>query len=385
MMGFLKYTIPFCMLLNSQVEAQQKKTPVLNWDIAANLPNLDNHPNLGYAGPVTGMMNSHLLIAGGANFPEKMPWFGGQKKYYDQIYLYKRHSTGISLTPTQSRLPHPIAYAAICPSKNEIYYAGGENENGLSNLVFKISWQKEHQQIAFESLPNLPFALTNGSATCIDDKMYIVGGESKTGVSDKMLVLDLKHISLGWKEIAILPKPVSHSVVLSSKKNGSSMIFIMGGRKKTSSGVSDLYQSCWSYNINTGEIINLNSLPISLSASTGAIVQDNQLLIFGGDSGETFHQVETLIASINQTVDPIKKDSLLGIKNSLQIHHPGFNNQIFRYQINMDKWDVIGSIPFAVPVTTTAVKWDNQIFFPSGEIKAGIRSPYILVAKNLPN
>ena len=32
-------------------------------------------------------------------------------------------------------------------------------------------------------------------------------------------------------------------------------------------------------------------------------------------------------------------------------------------------------------VTTTVIKWDHDIIIPSGEIKAGVRTPNVLVGK----
>jgi N-acetylneuraminic acid mutarotase len=46
-----------------------------------------------------------------------------------------------------------------------------------------------------------------------------------------------------------------------------------------------------------------------------------------------------------------------------------------------NEWKQLGEIPFPAPVTTTAIKWNKQIIIPGGEIRAGVRTPYILEAK----
>ena len=51
------------------------------------------------------------------------------------------------------------------------------------------------------------------------------------------------------------------------------------------------------------------------------------------------------------------------------------------YDIDSDEWSIIGSIPFDVPVTTTAVPWGRDIIIPSGEIRAGVRTANILRAR----
>jgi N-acetylneuraminic acid mutarotase len=56
---------------------------------------------------------------------------------------------------------------------------------------------------------------------------------------------------------------------------------------------------------------------------------------------------------------------------------------VLLYNTLTDSWKTIGNIPFDTPVTTTAVKWGNDVIIPSGEIKAGVRSPNILSVKIL--
>jgi N-acetylneuraminic acid mutarotase len=41
----------------------------------------------------------------------------------------------------------------------------------------------------------------------------------------------------------------------------------------------------------------------------------------------------------------------------------------------------MGSLPFYGQVTTTAVKWDNEIFIPGGEIKPGTRTAAITMGE----
>ena len=63
----------------------------IQWKIAGELPSANSHEkSLGFVGPVTGINNNILVVAGGANFPNAMPWVGGKKKYYDCGYLFKR-------------------------------------------------------------------------------------------------------------------------------------------------------------------------------------------------------------------------------------------------------------------------------------------------------
>lgn len=388
MMGFLKYTTLFFMLTYHQTVAQQVKGYSLKWSIAAKIPpGVNQLQNLGFAGPICGLSNQHLIVAGGANFPDKMPWMGGEKKYHDEIYVYAKKEHQILLKETNSKLPVPIAYPAVCTLPNGVLYAGGENAIGLSSQVFLLKWNDRNNIVQSIEFPSLPFAVSNASSVYLENNIYLVGGETNQGVSDKIISLNLNDLKSGWQTIASLPFPISHSVLLGSNKNGKKLLYIAGGRNKTSSGVSDLYDSFFSFDIATLSITKKSNIPSTLSASTGAIMDDAFILLFGGDSGETFHKVETLIAAIKNERDPIVKDSLLNLKNNIQEKHPGFRNDVFRYNILTDKWDIIGKIPFPTPVTTTAVNWGHEIYILSGEIKAGVRSPNILLAQSiyLPN
>ena len=66
------------------------------------------------------------------------------------------------------------------------------------------------------------------------------------------------------------------------------------------------------------------------------------------------------------------------MKSQLQASHPGFSNEVISYNTRTDEWTSLGSIPFEVPVTTTAIKWGDNILIPTGEIKSGVRTPDIL-------
>ena len=95
----------------------------------------------------------------------------------------------------------------------------------------------------------------------------------------------------------------------------------------------------------------------------------------------TFHKTEQLIAAIASEKDEHRKAELNEAKKALQSSHPGFSPEVLRYQTAEDAWSVVDSIPFEAPVTTTAIRWGNEVILPSGEIRAGVRSPKLLVGR----
>jgi len=369
------------MFFTVSAHAQKAKGKAMQWKIAAQLPALNGQPkSLGFAGPVAGVHRNLLVIAGGANFPDAMPWKGGKKKYYDDVFVYVKNKKTIALYKKTFKLPSSIAYSANCSTPQGIIYAGGENEKGISNKVFLLQWDAGNMTIVTRNLPDLPVAVTNAAAACHDNVVYIAGGETAGGASDQFYCFDINNMAAGWKTLPAIPKPVSHTVLIAQSNADHASIYLTGGRRKDTNGLSDLYSSVFEFDILKNQWKEKASLPYALSAGTGIAAGSSNILIFGGDKGETFHKTEKFIAAINSEQDDRKKTDLIQQKNKLQSSHPGFSKEILMYDAESDEWSVVGCIPFDSPVTTSAVIWENKVIIPSGEIRAGVRTPQILIA-----
>lgn len=366
------------MFLTLASEAQIKQENYIQWKITGELPSVKKgFKALGVAGPVAGVHNDVLIIAGGANFPDAMPWLGGKKKYYDDVYVMKKKYDSLVHYKT-FKLPFPIAYTATCSTPQGVLSVGGENEAGISDKVFLIQWNADSETINIKPLPSLPFAITNASVVCHNNKLYLAGGETDSSASNNFLVLDL-NMDAGWQQLPSLPKPVSHAVMVVQSNDVDNGIYLIGGRMKRTGSTSELYSSTLQFNLKTREWTEKKSLPYALSAGTGIATGVNHILLFGGDGGETFHKTEELIAAISKEKDEEKKQKLNDEKTKVQSMHPGFCGQVFLYHSKKDNWKKLDCLPFEVPVTTVAIKWNGDVLIPSGETKAGIRTPQILL------
>ena len=56
-----------------------------DWTRLPSLPDKE-----GFAGSFAGVSNGALIVAGGANFPDKKPWEGGGKVWYDTVFVLQR-------------------------------------------------------------------------------------------------------------------------------------------------------------------------------------------------------------------------------------------------------------------------------------------------------
>jgi cyclically-permuted mutarotase family protein len=378
MKNLLMSTIISCMGYTNDMS--NDVPPQLQWSVLHSLPVANGHTKqAGLAGPIVGVSQNVLMIAGGANFEDALPWEGGKKKYFDDIYVLHKNTNKALFWHSQTfRLPQKMAYTTTVQSAQGLICIGGEDQEGYRKEVFILKWNPKEEQPAIESLPDLPQGISNASATMVHDSdIYLAGGETKTGVSNQLLKLDLRHISLGWQLVTELPVSLSHALLF----NLNHQLYLVGGRQRQANGISDFYDSCYSFDSNKKAWTEQKSLPYAISAGTGVAMGKHQCMLFGGDKGETFHQVEILLAQIAQEYDPEKKAKLIAQKNHLQVNHPGFSREILLFDSQKNTWKKLGKIPFAVPVTTTAIIWDNQVIIPSGEIKAGVRSVEILVGE----
>lgn len=379
---YLPLIITKLMFLTAPALAQKANGISMKWEIAAELPAVSGQKiALGVAGPVTGIYKDKLFVGGGANFPIAMPWQGGVKKYHATIHIFSAKHGKLKLLAKSFSLPHPVAYAASCNTPTGILYAGGESEKGMSDKVLMMMWDNKTEEVLFKTLPALPFPVSNAAVILIDNTVYLAGGETAINTSSQLLSLDLNNTIVGWKKLTDMPQPISHTVMTAAINKAGDKIYLCGGRKKNSNGVSTLYNNVFVYDITANRWEEQQAMPYALSAGTGIMINADNIMLFGGDNGTTFHKVETLIAAINTEQDETKKQDLILQKNKLQSEHPGFSKEVLLYNIQNDKWEIIGNIPFDTPVTTSAVTWKSRIIIPSGEIRAGVRSPKILEVK----
>ncbi len=374
----------FAMVLscNSPAERSHAGVLVIDWKLAARLPgNGEAGASPGLAGPVAGVADHVLLIGGGSNFPDGPPWNGGKKKYYPNVYLFKKAGDSLVSIKTNAKLPYSVAYPASCSTDKGIVVAGGENRSGAISKVMLVNWSEKTGALNISYLPDLPLPLTNGAIAVDDDRVYFAGGENAGTVSDQFYTLDLNDTPSGWQTLSALPRPVTNTVLYVQSNGADTCIYLVGGRKRNIDAASDLYREVYQYNLSTKSWAQKASLPYALSAHTGVAVNDSALLVFSGDQGEIFHATELLMMKIAREKDPDKRKQLIEEKNELQKSHPGFSGNVLWYNTHTDRWTKAGSIPFPGQVTTTALKWDNDIVIPCGEIRAGVRTPDIIIGR----
>lgn len=361
-------------LLLASCKSNQQNVGI-DWAILTELPPVDQKPNIGVAGPITGLIGDNfLLVASGANFPNGAPWEGGGKAYQKEAFLYQISGDSLSLDSTFV-LPHPIAYSANVSQEGILYSAGGEDIFGAIDRVYAYQLD-DRKQLQIQELPNLPLPLSNASIVFIDEALYLIGGENGDTVSNRIYKLDISQPGQDWTSWLELPYALTHTVALAGT-NGE--IIIVGGRKRNERGRSTIYDRVFSVGTKDKSLRDLPRLPNPLAAGTGVCTSNGDYILIGGDDASTFHVAEQIILDISAETDSLKREALIREKNKILQTHPGFSKNVWRLKSGRDnEWKLISELTLHSPVTTTAIKWKDYIIIPSGEIRAGIRTANIL-------
>jgi N-acetylneuraminic acid mutarotase len=158
-------------------------------------------------------------------------------------------------------------------------------------------------------------------------------------------------------------------------------VYLLGGRRKNTSGISDIFNTVFRFDLKTQQWSAQKPLPYAVSAGTGLAVGDRDILLFSGDKGATFHRSEELDIAIAKEKDTQKKQALLREKAALMTAHPGFTKDVLLYNTATGHCTKINPLSYEGQATTSAFTWNGHIIIPSGEIKAGVRTPVVMSGK----
>lgn len=339
----------------------------------------------GVAGAVTGICGKHLVVAGGANFEDNVPWRGGTKSYHDEIYLLSHDKKGDYIwSQTALVLPEPVAYPACATVSGGMLSIGGENKSGPVNKVLLLRFRQNKLQ--FKPLPNLPEAISSAGAAVIGDKVYVAGGLTEKGESDHFFMIDLSVRKPHWKSLSALPYTLSHGVVVAQSDGNETCVYVIGGRYRAGE-VSTFLNTVLKYSPSrdtwekVGEINSGKGEPFGLSAGTGVAYAEKYIVLFGGDKGIIFNQTERINNTLASLPAGPEKEELFLKKDKLLSEHEGFFRDVLLFNTVTLKFETAGALPVTAPVTTTAVWWNHKVYIPSGEIKPGIRTDEVLVVE----
>lgn len=368
------------VLQNACISTSPEKLTLKSVSFPELPPALGDSVQPGLAGPVAGAHGNFVLVAGGANFENGLPWRGGQKKYHDEIFLMEKTAPGkFDWKQSTERLPFPMAYPACLSTENGVLAIGGETEKGPIADVSFFTFQ--NGSVKRTNLPVLPVAASSAGAALIDSTVFVAGGLTSEGATSAFYSLDLNQPEKGWRVLPEMPVELSHAVVVSQSDSTETCVYVIGGRNKTSE-VSTFLSLVWKYQpskqkwTNEGDIIS-GGKSLGLSAGTGVAVGEEYILLLGGDPGIYFNRTERMNAALEK-VSGEEKQKLWNEKDVLLSNHPGFSKDILAFNTRSKVWTKIDQISGDSPVTTSVFLWNGTIVIPSGEVRPGIRTSKVL-------
>lgn len=383
---------------------------------------------LGLAGPIVGVHEDRLLVAGGANFaePTDPELWEKPKLYHDRLFSLVADSNSPGgyrwQTETNVRLPLPMGYSSVVSTPYGVLSIGGENSDGPLDKVFLIRRSARAEQggsqweIIDGPVPDLPLPATAGGAAVVGDYVYVVAGkvqqeDGTSGASRVVWRLKLKHLAAAgdgqktdpvgaWEPVAAWPNagPERMFPLVTSQHDGfGQRLYIVGGRyvgnptdwtkfmptpgDKEASRLQFL-RDAWvldpsrfdpqaldpKTDVYAGPDCwrRLADAPVPMSAGTIVPVGPSHFLVPAYASGDI------LAKQIRWKARRGPGNLTLEGKPSV-FQHPGFPRQPFLYHTLTDRWVAIGQSP-AGQVTTPAVVWDESVFLISGEVRPRVRT-----------
>ena len=301
----------------------------------------------GFAAPFAGVLEGRLIVAGGANFPDKRPWEGGVKVWYDAIW---------SLDGPEGewrqvgRLPYPLAYGVSLTVPEGMLCLGGSDATRHHATCFWLRLDEQgHPQT--EPLPPLPRACANFCGVVMGRQVWVAGGLEKpeaTEALNTLWSLDLERLDRGWQEHAPWP---GRGRMLAMAGAHQGWFYLVGGAalKPGPDGKAERVwlRETWRYSPSQGWEA-LSDLPqAAVAAPTPLPLENDRLLLLGGDDGSQVHASPEA--------------------------HQGFSKDILAYDVATNTWSSSGQLPLGL-VTTPSVIWQGRIVLPGGEKKPGFRS-----------
>lgn len=315
------------------------------WDSALRLPApSDTTAHRGLAGVFAGRAGGRLVVAGGANFPDAMPWEGGVKRWYQDIYLYDANN-GWQVFP--DALPAAAAYGVSVTLPRGVVCIGGCDAERCMDEVFLLSVRDGRPQI--EAWPPLPVPLANAAGCLVGGRIYVAGGNESMNparASSHFFSLDTSNPAAGWRRLPAWPGPARGYAVAAAQSDGmDNCFYLFSGRDYDGDAPWTVHRDGYRYNPRLGEWTRLEG-DFPVMAGTAAPFGTNHILFFGGKS----HDAATS-------------------DNALRLYHTVTGVMT---EVAVDKED------FILPVTSTALSDGATIEIVSGEVSPGVRTPVIL-------
>ena len=342
----------------------------------------------GVSAPFCGAIQDVLVVAGGANFPDKSLLEGGAKRVYADIWAKAPHGrkwvhAGV--------LPDSTAYGATFAVDSALVLAGGNVCGVTTDKVYEL--RLSYGKAVLRTLPQLPVPMEQCGWTRDGENLYLVGGVGTTGV------YACKIGTYVWSKIADLPEPLVQPVAYAS----GGKLYVWGGFNPETLDVSDrgivmdltVISSGAEGGVEKSVWAEAPAIPDggTFVGATGATLPDGRLVVVGGVNRAIFARAlhntpedripylskEPAEYQFRQDVfafDPTAADDTIGTGT--------VSGDAVGSVATSGAWTRLGTVPACAlagpgvavrPAASTP--GHGSIYVAGGELKPGVRSPRI--------
>lgn len=338
--------------------------------------------SLGYAGMLGGSHNGVLVVAGGANFPEGLPWEGGKKVWSKNIYTFENNQWELS----KKQLPIPLAYSSSVSTEKGILCIGGNNETLTSDKVFLLAFNIISKEVDISEYPVLPEPLAFTSAVIFEDFVYVVGGKNNRSSTNSFYRLNLKDVT-DWEKLTNfpgLPRALHCTAIQETQTN--KKLFVIGGRNEVGGQKSQTLTNYLSYDLKDKTwqdegVLELDGKPRVLMGAAAETMGSMHIMIYGGSDEVLFDELEAISLQLGVEQNDTIQNDLNSRRNDILNNHTGFSKDILAYNTITKKWFFYDMLSTKIPVTALSFKNNDDFVIVSGEVSPGIRTPKVQTFK----
>lgn len=300
----------------------------------------------GVSAPFCGAIGETLVVAGGANFPDKPLLEGGAKRVYADIWAFTENSwthAGV--------LPDSVAYGATFQVSDTLVFAGGNVCGTTTDKVYKLSLAGGKASVT--SLPSLPLPMEQCGWTQCGENLFLASQEG---------VFTSKAGDFVWKKLADIPEPLVQPVAYATEGK----LYLWGGFNPQTLLAPD-----------TGHCLDLNTLEWgsapaipdggTLVGATGTTLPDGRLLVLGGVNRAIFER------ALRNTPD----DRIPYLSQDPSWYK--FRSEVFVF--DGSAWNSLGESVSAALAGPGVTVLGREIVVTGGELKPGVRSPKTFLFK----
>ena len=359
------------------------------------------------------------------------------KVYHRDIYVLTKADDDYVWRRAEVRLEHGYSYGVSIPTDDGLVCIGGEwkepfvtdpvsgksvQPHHLSNKVFVLKWDDQAKRVeitdklvgddddakAVLPLPPLPKPCAYIAGGMIGNEIYIAGGNcgGRLEATKNFWRLDLSkktdREAFTWKSLPPWPGPPRWKAVAAVQSDGEfDCFYLFSGTGPRGLRLID----AWRFNPKVYERRGGGDIPFvseslpprkqvwrrlanvgagapgerCVAAAVAGAFGVNHILVVGGSDGEFYQRPEyrELAAAIADAKASGEADELARLEarmEQLMVTHPGFRRDVLAYHTITDTWVEAGQFPTDSHVTTTAVRWGDDLVIPGGEVRPGVRS-----------